>query len=89
MGMKTLREAQLKRKREVAIKAKNDLEEVKNRPDLPLDRYLDCLMDIYDTDVTLLSIEVELEMMRAEREHRDPEIITIDERYSTDISTLR
>lgn len=84
--MKTRREAQLKRKREVAIKAKKELEEVKNSPDITLDRYLDCLIDIYDTDVTLLSIEVELEMMQAER---DPKFTEIDDKYPKDISALR
>lgn len=84
--MKTRREAQLKRKREVAIKAKKELEEVKNSPDITLDRYLDCLIDIYDTDVTLLSTEVELEMMLAER---DPKFTTLTEKYPKDISALR
>lgn len=84
--MKTRREAQLKRKREVAIKAKHDLEEVMKSPDLTLDRYFDCLMDMYDTDVTLLSIDVELEMMSAER---DPKFTTGDDKYPKDISALR
>lgn len=84
--MKKLREAQLERKREVAIKAKKDLEEVKNTPGITLDRYLDCLLDVYDTDVTLLSTEAELEMMVAER---DPRFTTATERYPKDISALR
>ena len=84
--MKNRREAQLKRKREVAIKALTDLEEIKNSPNLTLDRYLDCLIDIYDTEITLLAIEVELEMMLAER---DPKFTTVTERYPKDISALR
>ena len=84
--MKTRREAQLKRKREVAIKAKKELEEVKNSPNITLDRYLDCLIDIYDTDVTLLSIEVELDMMRAER---DPKFTEVADKHPKDISALR
>lgn len=84
--MKKLREAQLKRKREVAIKAKKELEEVMRSPDLTLDRYFDCLMDVYDTDVTLLSIEVELEMMLAER---DPKFTEVADKYPKDISALR
>ena len=88
MKGKTLREVQLKRQWEVAIKAKERITEAMTDSNKSVN-YLEGLMNIYLIDLKLLDIESEMEELASSREGRESKFTTITDKYQTDTSALR
>lgn len=88
MKGKTLRDAQLKRQREVATNARARMTEAMADHSRSVN-YLEGLMNIYLIDLKLLDIESEMEELVSSREGREPKFTTVADVHQTDISALR